>query len=673
MGKPKWEYNEERYPDQRSNWASMSRSQKRYTIDAYNKARANRGVPTIPNPFHPKGHPKILKPGTSLANRFPSFVNVETVTPVSSNTELQYPIGEQPPTTSTQNILDFSDDELDALLRNPQFNRILDKSKESNFKTTVSPISDPLNTPGTSGVTQKKSTTPRTEVNAAEEPPSKKPHIETTTNMPGVSSIPGSGSEHMDIDQHNTTASFSAGVGGSGAASGLSMEKGLMIMDVPRPYNFRMMDGFGTIKNAFSILSYGFATRIIGHPHNTIAPSPTQAYIVCATTPLLEVPWDRVNMYINPGVYNSLPIGSYIKSVHCKIIQRNIRVAFETNQSDSTLATLNQNKFSLIGLGLNNKNDIRVTNMRYDVSATGDTMVPVALSDPIYDDIDECLYGYPQSSENFNGTVGASNSFAVPCVNFSFNTTLHPKNYLVAWNDGYKDPASTAHHKDHGWYNLSQHIRKYPAGKHIDEVIVNESYYPTYAPLKGQLEFAEYLRDIMELPPPTGTEKVPVSLNQFTFTDHDIGKEFARSTIALSSTSDSNPTESQTTITTNRNAYTLQVSRTALIEKGQYYKQIDSNSKNNKYVQPSIHVGCAAVPKLTTDTGLMLTDKFSDVQAYYDVELSMVVGFNYAHQNTYQDVFNVNANEIRMSFDTSVSGQRPTPLLPNRFGHQALY
>lgn len=668
MGKPKWEFNKDKYPDQRANWAGMKRSQKAYTIDQYNKARATRKLPPIPNPFREGGYPPVLAAGTALAKKFPTFVGVETVTPVSTNTKTIYPKGEKAPNP----ILEFSDDELTGLFETPSFQRMLDKVNEQNktsTTTTVSSISDSVNTPGTSGVTHTKNTTPRGEIDP-EEPPSKKPHIETTTDM-ARATYTGAGRESdMEVDNVlnvNSTHNFSSPMGTAGAAAGLAIEKGDIIPDVPRPYNFRMHNGYGHITNAFSMVSYGFASRILNHPGNPIDPGIGNAKIVVGTTPLLEIPWDRVHMYMNPGVYDSLPLGTYIKSVHCKVIQRNIRVAFETATSDTTLATLNQNKFTLIAIGLNNKNDIRVSNMRYGVDPTK-SMIPTQVSDPVYDDIDECLYAYPQSNAKFNAVIGASNEYAIPCVNFSFNTILHPRNYLVAWNTGYKAPSDTENVKDRGWYNLSSHIRKCPTGKVIDQVIVNESYYPTYAPLKGQLEFAEYLRDNLNITTPVGTEIV--NLNKIRFADHDIGKQFDLSEINVDASSNNNPTETQTTLATDRNSYTLQVKRMAMIEKGQYYKQIDSNP-NGKYIQPSIHVGVAAVPKLTTTTDLLLPDDFSDVQAYYDVELSMVVGFNYAHQNTYQNVFNVNANEIRMGYNTSEVGNRPTHLLPNRFGHQA--
>lgn len=687
MVKPKfsWEYNKERFPDQRINWHKLSRSNKRYAIEQYNKARLNRGHAPIPNPFKDGGETHRLKAGTALAAKFPSFVGVETITPVSDKTSRIYPKSHKEPVDSVvkyltqpveESIDEFSDDELATLLKTPSFIKLLEKIDQPSSSSSVS---DPLVTPGTSGVTTEKNTTTRDPLDETLESPFKKVKFTSTpikdsdmSNHPGT----GRGSD-MEVDNPlNETMRSNASVNigaGHGTSGGLAMEKGDVIPDVPRPYNFRMIDGFGHIKNAFSVVSYGFASKLIPHPGNPSTVTTTTAFAVLATTPLLEIPWDRVHMYINPGVYDSLPIGTYVKSVHCKVIQRNIRVAFETAASTTTLATLNQNKFTLTALGLNNKNDIRVTNMRYKVDSVDTAMVPTEVLDPKYDDIDECLYGYPQSNPNFNGSGTGANLSAIPVVNFSFNNILHPRNYLVAWNYGYKTAATTVSPKDRGWYNLSSHVYKTPTGKVIDKEIINQSYYPTYAPLKGQLEFAEYLRDTLNVNPPSGTTVVPVVLNSLSFTDHNIGKQFDRTTLAnVSARADANPTESQANVTTDRNSYTLEVSRLAYIEKGQYYKQIDADS-DGKYVQPSIHIGVAAVPKLTTATDQLMPSEFTDVQSYFDVELSMVIGFNYSHQNTYQNVFNVNSNEVRMSYNTNAVGQRPTDKLPNRFGHQAIY
>lgn len=657
----------------------MTRSNKAYTIEQYNKARRNRGHAPIPNPFKEGGEKFRLLPGTSLAAKFPSFVGVETVTPVSENTKTIYPKGHAKfdpivkylTKQADVGIEDYSDEELNNLFTNPSFLRLIDQANVTS--STISPsVSDPLNTAGPSGVTKSKSTTQSTPHEF--EPPTKKPNVSSTEMSTGIGTGRGSSEAPGSIlDENMRTSTMDIGMG-PGTSGGLAMEKGEFIPDVPRPYNFRMMDGFGHVTTAFSVLSYGFASRIIPHPKNVTPLTAADAYVVLATTPLLEIPWDRVNMYLSPGVYDSLPIGSYVKSVHCKVIQRNIRVAFETAQSTTTLATLNQNKFSLMAVGLNNKNDIRVSNMRYTVGELANAMIPTAVTDPNYDDIDECLYAYSQSQQAFNGgDVLNNNPYAIPCSFFSFNTTIHPRNYLVAWNCGYKAPASTANVKDRGWYNLSGHVRKVPTGKVIDTPIIDESYYPTYAPLKGQLEFAEYLRDTIKLDPPTGTTAVSVNLGSLSFDDHNIGKTFDRSLLTgITAASNANPTETQTALTTNRNNFTLQVSRKTLIEKGQFYKQIDADH-NGKYVQPSIHVGVAAVPKLTTSTMQLLPADFTDVQSYFDVELSMVIGFNYAHQNTYQNVFNINANEVRMAVDTSAAGNRPTFKLPNRFGHQACY
>ena len=62
------------------------------------------------------------------------------------------------------------------------------------------------------------------------------------------------------------------------------------------------------------------------------------------TTPFAEIPWNRLFMYMNPSEYSLLPAGTRVTKCHVKITQRNVRVAFQTNNSGTGLATLNQNK-----------------------------------------------------------------------------------------------------------------------------------------------------------------------------------------------------------------------------------------------------------------------------------------------------------------------------------------
>ncbi|MGS0330163.1 hypothetical protein ACUOOS_25220, partial [Escherichia coli] len=73
---------------------------------------------------------------------------------------------------------------------------------------------------------------------------------------------------------------------------------------------------------------------------------------VFMTTPLAEIPWNRLFMYMNPSEYALLPNGSQVIDLHIKIRQRNVRVAFQTNSSSSELATLNQNKNAIFADGL---------------------------------------------------------------------------------------------------------------------------------------------------------------------------------------------------------------------------------------------------------------------------------------------------------------------------------
>jgi hypothetical protein len=57
-------------------------------------------------------------------------------------------------------------------------------------------------------------------------------------------------------------------------------------------------------------------------------------------------------LYLTPGEHRSLPAGCEVVEVIVRIYQRNLRVAFETNAANYTLATLNQNKNGLKAIGL---------------------------------------------------------------------------------------------------------------------------------------------------------------------------------------------------------------------------------------------------------------------------------------------------------------------------------
>jgi len=58
---------------------------------------------------------------------------------------------------------------------------------------------------------------------------------------------------------------------------------------------------------------------------------------------------------MSPSEFNILPYETIVDYVNVKVVMYNPRISFETNATNSQFATLNQNIFTYIGIGLNLK------------------------------------------------------------------------------------------------------------------------------------------------------------------------------------------------------------------------------------------------------------------------------------------------------------------------------
>nr|QRQ90266.1 MAG: hypothetical protein 2 [Parvoviridae sp.] len=385
------------------------------------------------------------------------------------------------------------------------------------------------------------------------------------------------------------------------------------------------------------VLAFGLANACLPHPDNDVTNN-----IQLMTTSLMEVPWDKPFFYLSPGELESLPKGAYVKSVNVKITQRNPRVAFETASSASSLATLNQNKFGIVAFGLNKKNGLRVTNRRYSAFNATEPMIPTETANATYNDIDTAMYGVDQSVAAFNGTIPSS----------YFMQPIQMPNYLTCWNSGHIAGQVT---KAPGWYSLDEHIKQFDMQATSGTTIVDKTYYPSYAPLTEQTDFAEYLRGSLG----------GVDLSAYSYTDGDTTKQVSRINITNMDTNTSTiPSESFQVAPTNRARFNVGVgNRYDVFERGQFTKTIDRGD-NPDCVQPSIHVGISPVPKLTTNANVIQPNSWTDVQIYYEIFTKMEIGFNFPHHNTHQSEFNIEANQIKMGVDNALINVD----IPIRFG-----
>lgn len=330
------------------------------------------------------------------------------------------------------------------------------------------------------------------------------------------------------------------------------------------------------------ILTYGIAYNNINVIISVIPPLQTN-YI---STPLCQIPWDWVFWYLNDSEFALLPNGSSINKIKIDVLQRNVRVAFPTNATDTNLATLNQNKNIITAIGLNKSVDSRP--VRYNSFELTQPMIPNGLQ--LW-----ALSHYQGLKDEMYGTSGNLGS-VVPRHQMGMPMQLPTYLALI-----YERPEAAGNPQD-GWECLQCHYKERDADSSSGNVILSHEYHPSVGLIK-----APHKQVIRKL---RGTT-ISIPRGSHSLEPH------TTSTIlnpngTLTSTTEANTATNQT--------YTMFDDTMQLVEKSQVlYEGIFQ--RNLPKVQESIHVGVQPTVALTTANLVndQTNNSFTDTQAYFEV------------------------------------------------------
>lgn len=400
---------------------------------------------------------------------------------------------------------------------------------------------------------------------------------------------------------------------GRGFAGGFSTATGPEIT-IPRPRNF--YNGCSLLYNkVHRVMAYGIA--------NAILPRTDEAGLYVSTS-LMEIPVDKLMLYMNPGEIASLPPGAYAKSCHVKVVQRNPRVAFETAATSTALATLNQNKFGIKAVGLNNVRGIRVENRFFNNFNATEPMIPISTDLASYANLNTAMYGVPNSDPAFDTTIPAS-PFMIP---------MAMPNYLCCVNIAHDALTNL----DAGWYSLAEHVTQFDMQATAGTEILNYDYTFKYAPLTPQLAAINYVRD-------------PI---RFTSDSSQVVDRI--DILGIPVDAPANTSELTTPLTLTSASYNRTAAFDDLLEQGQRVKKV--GTQIHPYaVQPSVHIGISPVPRLTTTVNTILGNSWTDVQAYYEIEATLEVGFAMPHHNTHLDSHNIEMDNIMLGVDSTLTNR----------------
>ncbi|MGL5689585.1 MAG: hypothetical protein ACRDD8_02090, partial [Bacteroidales bacterium] len=414
---------------------------------------------------------------------------------------------------------------------------------------------------------------------------------QTAMQVDQVASSSGGGQKRRRTEAGGNTSlpGTAGGMGGGG------MEQA--VEPIPRPM-YSAHSQIRRFKKVHRILTFGLAYKPIAVAR-TGPPAYSDVYMM---TSLAHIPWEFPFMYLNPSEFGLLPAGSRVKHVSCKVKAENVRIAFPTNATDSNLATLNQNKFLRVGIGLNQK--IQSVNAQPGGFAASQPMIATSITDfsaSSYQNWIDNFYGIPNNdatAPDIFTTQTPRHQFGIPWVAQFYCCPVTQTN----------DPTLS------GWEDFQAQLEELkvdgPTG-YIAEMEYSPSLGLLKAPLQG------IWTGLPSTASPATARSIPVNTGAGN-TQHR--------RIETSVTNSANVGITEVAVNYNRQPLSTNFTMLVPIEKNQRLAAGITPEFFAK-TQPTLHVGVMPVPALSTSaiTNVTNNNAFTDAQAYFEVTCEMEV------------------------------------------------
>lgn len=346
------------------------------------------------------------------------------------------------------------------------------------------------------------------------------------------------------------------------------------------------------------ILTYGLAYRAISFKLNNTDNSRI-GYIL--STPLCEIPWDRMFLYINQGEFNVLPNGSTVNKIKCEIRTRNVRIAFPTNSTDNNLATLNQNKSTVHAVGLNLS--LSTMPIKYTSFQANQPMIPTSMDK--VDDSDYLNIHYNMYGMNYDITRVPRHQCGIPQVLPIY------LGMVFAPFENQTDKTNV------GWECLQEKVVENLAEDAMSRELISVEYEPLEGLCKTPITPKWY-----GIPQSANKDKTStVTVN------YGPSEQSPQAKIITMNVNSEPHSYSNSELKTDQNGYfglTQKIERSQEIWRGIY-------PHTHPRAQPSLHVGVQPTVALSTKT-LVLDDSnnsFTDTQGYFDVIAEMEINTQY--------------------------------------------
>lgn len=374
------------------------------------------------------------------------------------------------------------------------------------------------------------------------------------------------------------------------------------------------------------------------------------------TTGLASIPWEYLFMYMSPAEYNRMKQypGTCAVSATVTVKAWNTRVAFQTGDTQTSNATLNQNKFLQVAQGIRSIPYIVSNNRRYQFSAT-EPMLPTGFtaqtSEKYREGLKTAIYGYDNNSPNFTQAPPANATGA----------EIYLQDYLTIYT---LDASATGDDATYlpGFPPYKDFIEEFDASACVNGVVASMSYDFQYAPLVPN--YAAVPNDKIAS---TGSQDIPIGT----------GIEVAgKKNVTMAQTATPNQTYNQTrrfiqgpnsssTYFTEEQAYFKRP-----MEQGGVFEETNDQSLGDSQM-PSLNVGIRAVPKLTTSDNTTQANSWLDAQGYFEVDCTLVTESVDPYTYIKQGCFASNTTQQMQWYSDATATGRPiakTYDLPNVYG-----
>lgn len=397
---------------------------------------------------------------------------------------------------------------------------------------------------------------------------------------------------------------------GKEQASGGASSEGTPPFMIERP-----LSTFGnkitSFKKVHKVMTFGLAPAII----NGVANVNTRLL----TTYLAEIPWHIPAFYLNQSEFDNLSIGSHVVSVQIEVYYRGTTIQFQTNQSTTSLATLNQINDIAVATGLNRTGwGQNYRNTGFD---TTNTMVPTSVGNPQYRPL--TAVGPPATTyrgmvEDYYGTENGNGNFEEYIPHHQIGRHVFLYNYW-GMTTRIHPGVPPSQNMFGGWPALAEKFQQMDGKTVVNTCVLKSQYKPKMGPIKQPLTNLNMGLPNMSL---SAGINIPIGglMAEARNANVNLYSNASSGSVHNNTNETNRPYSSNPAVPNFMDIYMP-------IEKSQCARTGFWGSQTG-HIQPSLHIGVQPVPALstaallTTNTG---ANAWTDSRGYWEIVATMHV------------------------------------------------